>query len=85
MRIIGHQMTEGAYIVSVDNGGTDNIDNLKPICATCNKSMGTENLEEFKNKHFPLNACIQTNVVVLPYQDRHQLCVRYIYCCLKTP
>ena len=41
------------HIVSVANGGSDTIDNLKPICATCNKSMGTENLEEFKKKYFP--------------------------------
>ena len=28
------------HIVSVAHGGTNNIDNLKPVCSTCNKSMG---------------------------------------------
>ena len=41
------------HIISVANGGSDTIDNLKPICDTCNKSMGTENLEVFKKKYFP--------------------------------
>ena len=43
------------HIISVANGGKDIVENLKPICSTCNKSMGTENLEEFKNKYFPSN------------------------------
>ena len=40
------------HIISVANSGTNNIDNLKPICSTCNKSMGTANMEEFKMDYF---------------------------------
>ena len=40
------------HIISVANSGTNNIDNLKPICSTCNKSMGTTNMEEFKKEYF---------------------------------
>jgi len=40
------------HIVSVHDGGNNNIDNLKPICAECNLSMGTQNLEEFKNMYY---------------------------------
>ena len=40
------------HIVSVHHGGSNNIDNLKPICATCNLSMGTQNLEEFKKQYY---------------------------------
>lgn len=36
------------HIVSEVNGGEINVNNLKPICESCNKSMGTKNLEEFK-------------------------------------
>ncbi len=37
---------------SVKNGGTDNISNLECICALCNLSMGTEDLEVFKSRYF---------------------------------
>lgn len=40
------------HIIAVANGGSNDINNLKPICSTCNKSMGTKNLEEFKQDHF---------------------------------
>lgn len=40
------------HIEAVANGGSNTVENLKPICATCNKSMGTQNLEEFKNQYF---------------------------------
>jgi len=36
------------HVVAEANGGTTTVDNLRPICAACNTSMGTENLNEFK-------------------------------------
>lgn len=42
------------HVKSVAHGGLDIVENLKPICSTCNKSMGTQNLEEFKNQYFPV-------------------------------
>ena len=38
------------HIVAEVNGGKATMDNLKPICAACNLSMGTENLEDFKSR-----------------------------------
>ena len=35
------------HIVSVHNGGCVNPENLKPICSSCNSSMGTQNMDEF--------------------------------------
>ncbi len=35
-----------------NKGGGDNISNLRPICRTCNTSMGTQSIETFKAKHF---------------------------------
>lgn len=35
------------HIVSVYNGGDINLENLKPICVSCNSSMGTQNMDEF--------------------------------------
>jgi chromosome segregation ATPase len=43
---------EAGHIVAVANGGSDNLDNLLPICGLCNRSMGTQNLHEFKKMYF---------------------------------
>jgi uncharacterized protein with PIN domain len=43
---------EAGHIKSVAKGGSDNISNLKPICMKCNRSMGTENLNNYKNKYY---------------------------------
>ena len=43
---------ECGHIISVKEGGATNIENLLPICSSCNKSMGTENLLVFKEKYF---------------------------------
>lgn len=40
------------HVVSEKDGGLTNVDNLRPICAQCNLSMGTMNLYEFKRKFF---------------------------------
>jgi 5-methylcytosine-specific restriction endonuclease McrA len=47
-------MTEfdAGHIIAVTNGGSDNLDNLAPVCGTCNKSMGTQNLQDFKTVYF---------------------------------
>lgn len=36
-------------------GGKWNINNLRPICRTCNRSMGTTSIEAFKRKYFTKN------------------------------
>ena len=33
-------------------GGNDNINNLRPICRTCNGSMGTTSIETYKKKWY---------------------------------
>lgn len=38
---------ECGHVVSVKNGGSDTIQNLRPICSQCNRSMGTKNMLEF--------------------------------------
>lgn len=43
---------EAGHIIAEANGGKVNKDNLMPICSVCNKSMGTMNLDDFKNTHF---------------------------------
>lgn len=38
------------HVVAEANGGSITVDNLRPICAACNLSMKTENLDEFKKR-----------------------------------
>jgi hypothetical protein len=38
---------ECGHIISFYNGGSDSEYNLVPICGMCNKSMGTQNMNEF--------------------------------------
>ena len=40
------------HIISAKDGGENIVKNLAPICRTCNLSMGTDNLNEFKEKYF---------------------------------
>ena len=36
------------HVIAEINGGTTNLDNLRPICRKCNLSMGAQNMEDFK-------------------------------------
>jgi len=40
------------HVISEHNGGTLDDNNMRPICATCNSSMGTKDMREFmKEQH----------------------------------
>ena len=41
------------HIVPHANGGSDTASNLRPLCASCNTSMGTQNMDEFKAQYYP--------------------------------
>ena len=42
---------ECGHVVSRKDNGLTNIENLRPICGLCNKSMGTENMLHFMKKY----------------------------------
>lgn len=42
---------EVGHVLSEKNGGTHEINNLRPICGSCNHSMGIENMVEFVVKY----------------------------------
>lgn len=54
--IIDSKAFECGHIIAQSRGGPTTERNLRPICCTCNKSMGTMNLIEFMNKYFPSNS-----------------------------
>ena len=39
---------ECGHVVAVASGGQPDADNLRPVCRTCNRDMGTMNLEEYR-------------------------------------
>ena len=45
--VINNRQFQVGHVISVKDGGTDEINNLRPICAPCNHSMGTKNMIEF--------------------------------------
>ena len=45
--IIRNTDFEAGHVLSVFNGGTDEVDNLRPICRPCNASMGTMHMIEY--------------------------------------
>jgi uncharacterized CHY-type Zn-finger protein len=42
---------EVGHVESEKNGGTHEINNLRPICGACNHSMGTENMVDYVKKY----------------------------------
>ena len=62
--IINSKKFEAGHIISVFHGGKTTLHNLKCICSTCNKSMSTQNLEDFKKTYFP----------AIAYSIKHKKC-----------
>lgn len=41
------------HVVPYSHGGPNTVSNLRPVCQSCNQSMGTENLYDFKKTFYP--------------------------------
>ena len=39
---------ECGHIIARANSGSSNVENLRPICSLCNKSIGSRNMDDFK-------------------------------------
>jgi hypothetical protein len=50
--IINSKSFEAGHKIAVAKGGETTLNNLECICSTCNKSMGTQNLEDFRDIYF---------------------------------
>jgi len=51
LEVISRNNFDCGHIVSEKNGGKVKLDNLKPICRSCNSTMGTMNMNEFMKKY----------------------------------
>ena len=60
---------ECGHIIPESNGGPTILENLLPICMSCNRSMHTTNLYEFKRKHFIETMNEQKKVEVVGDQE----------------
>lgn len=62
--IISADNFECGHIISEHDGGKTELPNLKAICGSCNKSMGTKNMNDFKQVVWSGRKNIQENTVV---------------------
>ena len=46
-REVTQQAFECGHVVASSHGGSDALDNLRPLCAVCNRSMGAEDMTAF--------------------------------------
>lgn len=46
-------------------GGSLHLDNLVPCCYSCNQSMGTRDLEEYKKQYYPNSKIIHPLALIL--------------------
>jgi hypothetical protein len=56
---------ECGHVQAEARGGKTNLRNLRPICGTCNRSMGTENMHKFMNRVGFNQTLIQTQMFEL--------------------
>lgn len=49
------------HVVAQCKGGTNDVDNLRPICGMCNLSMGDKDMREFVKTNFPTSHMFSIN------------------------
>ena len=71
---------EAGHVVAHALGGDNSAENIRPVCSSCNKNMGTQNMDEYKLKYFaqrsasakiiPVNGAAESKEVVKDDADR---------------
>jgi HNH endonuclease len=46
---------EAGHVIAYSKGGSDDLENLRPVCQRCNRSMGTQNMGEWARINYPNN------------------------------
>lgn len=53
MEALNKETWHMGHIVAFAEGGSDDLDNMRPICVECNKSMGKKHLVEYCKEKYP--------------------------------
>jgi hypothetical protein len=40
------------HVISRLNGGSDRLENLRPVCGPCNKGIGSKNMDDYKKERY---------------------------------
>jgi len=64
---INHQ---SGHIISDRHGGRTSIDNLRPVCGSCNKNMGSANMYEYMFRQGWTQSLGDTEIIYLKFYDR---------------
>lgn len=59
-RKINQREFHAGHVIPEKDGGPTTVENLRPICAPCNLSMGTQNMRTFIQKHYPASYALFT-------------------------
>ena len=54
------------HVIAEVNGGETTVDNLRPVCPSCNSSQGTRNMEDFKKEYGISEKKENDNIVIIP-------------------
>jgi 5-methylcytosine-specific restriction endonuclease McrA len=57
-----HNTWQAGHIISHNNGGLAEINNLHPICKQCNNAMNDENWDDYVDRHKDLNHSWDWNI-----------------------
>lgn len=63
--LIGHQskVFQAGHIVAESKGGPTTLENLRPICKTCNVRMATKNMITYQKEKFPNSLTISEDPI----------------------
>lgn len=57
---ITQQDFECGHVIPASKGGNNGVDNLRPLCRNCNRSMGDDHMDKFMEVYFPGRICGST-------------------------
>ena len=69
---ISYDTFESGHVKAASTGGETTLQNLEPICKTCNNDMGIEDLEQFKKVWYAIAGVQQHEQHYEPQHDQHK-------------
>jgi len=75
--LIQYELFEMGHRVSLRAGGSNDLANIEPLCGLCNKSCGTEDLDEFKQRLVPGRAPQKSTAASQAAMDKEQKVVAF--------